>query len=238
MANFLEDQMKNIQKILMNSYETGKNQPNSIKGMDREIFIGRFLRKILPKSVNISSGMIIDRDENVTGQLDLIIGHSNSFSIPNLISDNRIYLSESVISMIEVKSNLQTQWKQMKNTIKKVKNLSAHFTRMRINGEDFFTRIPCYAVGYTGFSNILNLQEYLQKTDENERPDGVLIIDKSLYIGKKNNSNIFCPNSDSPRGLISFILAIWEDINNFNFNKPNIESYLSGKKYVFTQKKE
>lgn len=76
-------------------------------GSAREHFVTRILKGILPKSVVVGSGEIVDGAGRRSGQQDVIIYRSDFPVIASLTPINT-YMIEGVIACIEVKSDLST----------------------------------------------------------------------------------------------------------------------------------
>lgn len=128
-------------------------------GFAREHFVQQILSNILPKSVIIGSGEIVDGLGNRSGQQDVIIYRSN-FPIITSLTPVNTYLAEGVIATIEVKSDLSSG--EPNNLISAIKNVRGVQNLRRkvqeIKGEkeqvDLLLRITNtkkYVIGYTGW---------------------------------------------------------------------------------------
>ncbi|MBY6053432.1 DUF6602 domain-containing protein [Cytobacillus firmus] len=75
-------------------------------GRYKEVLLMNYLKKVLPSNVSIGTGFV-KKGDRITSQIDLIIYNN---SIPTLFSEGDfvIALSESVIGIIEVKSNISS----------------------------------------------------------------------------------------------------------------------------------
>lgn len=84
-------------------------------GRYKEILLMNYLKKVLPSNVSIGTGFV-KKGNSITRQIDLIIYNN---SIPTLFSEGDfvIALSESVLGIIEVKSNVGSE-----NVIEVIKN--------------------------------------------------------------------------------------------------------------------
>jgi hypothetical protein len=76
-------------------------------GFAREHFVHNILENILPKSVIVGTGEIVDGTGKRSGQQDVIIYRSD-FPVITSLTPINTYLIEGVIATIEVKSNLST----------------------------------------------------------------------------------------------------------------------------------
>lgn len=81
--------------------------------------------------------------------------------------------------MFEVKSNLYNQWTQLIDTTRQIKTLERNLQAIMTVG-NVGTKIPVFAVGYTGYQTVQTIQDKLAEHPESERPDGVLIINSLL----------------------------------------------------------
>jgi len=78
----------------------------TIKGDNSEKIVHNFLKKYLPKSLDITSGIIIDSDGNSSKQIDIIITDAHATPILFEGDESRVVPVEPVYAVIEVKSNL------------------------------------------------------------------------------------------------------------------------------------
>ena len=94
------------------------------KGRVREaLILEQFLKPYLPERFTVSSGLIMDVEQNESRQQDLLI--HDSFHSPVLLNveSERIIFPESVFAVIEVKSNLRS--KDIKDIIIKAADISS-----------------------------------------------------------------------------------------------------------------
>jgi hypothetical protein len=61
----------------MSSFESGTEMTSNNKGIERELFINRFLAEMLPPTYRLGSGEATDREGKITGQLDHTITHKS-----------------------------------------------------------------------------------------------------------------------------------------------------------------
>ena len=105
MKPILFDYFRKTAKVLEANYDRSSEQNASSKlGKNRESFCNLFLNTVLPPKLKIKSGEIWDSKGIKTGQLDLIIIRDDAPSL-EFGSDNT-YLAEGVLSIIEIKSQL------------------------------------------------------------------------------------------------------------------------------------
>jgi hypothetical protein len=106
----LVERLTAVQDALLALHRGGGPLSSSSKGREREHFIGEFLRKVLPPVHRFGSGDIIDSAGQKSGQADIVVEHPLLPSLPHPGGKVRMYLAESVAAVIEVKSDLSSQW--------------------------------------------------------------------------------------------------------------------------------
>ncbi len=151
---------------------------------------------------------------NKSGQVDIVIEFPNYASFPYLQGGPRLYLSEGVASIIEVKSDLTRQWDEALETVRKVKELKRVFIPNRdqelaglfdsdkqihtpveqssksiIYNEKYPPiSIPTFIVAYKGWKNISTLEEKAKSSKG--LVDGVLIIDPPMYYSPSGSRTV------------------------------------------------
>lgn len=234
--NLLESRMRSLRDSLMSLYNSDIKSASETKGLDREYFIQHFLRIILPSHIKIFKGIIMDKNTNQTNQVDLIIQSPYGFSIPPLIGDTHVCIAESVACVIEIKSNLQTEWDKILKKSKEIKQLE--YSKLLCKGYniDSNIRIPFIAIGYEGFNDFSEFNEKINNiTTENKKykPDVIFQIDKCFIYSNYGKHNIYTPNSESMYGFFQLIIIILYYLNKIKDKIPDIDSYLSGKWFLF-----
>lgn len=153
------------------------------RGREREQFVEEFLRKVLPPAYRIGSGDVIDSFGKKTGQQDVVVEFSFLPSLPAITGKERLYLAEGVAALVEIKSNLAKEWKDVKRKATAIQKLRRLFC---VPG---FTpygpppeRIPYFAVGYTGWKSIEKVQEKCQEGFA----DAILIIDQGFFCTRSD----------------------------------------------------
>src|SRR5260370_480931 len=107
-----------------------------LKGSGIENIFREFLRKYLPKSLDISSGILIDSNGEQSRQLDVIISDAARTPIFYEKGEVRVIPIECAYAVIEVKSNLDSEeLKQAFTNMKSVRALkkAAYFDPRSIN---------------------------------------------------------------------------------------------------------
>jgi len=81
--------------------------PNSqLRGKEAERILSRFLTEHLPKRFACGSGLILDKQDNVSRQTDVVIYDAMNCPIYRASEDAAIFPSDNVVSIVEVKSHL------------------------------------------------------------------------------------------------------------------------------------
>lgn len=76
-------------------------------GATRELFVGTFLRRHLPRSLWVARGEILDSTGARSGDCDVVVARSSSPAIPSDPGESiYLFLAEGVDSVVEVKSFL------------------------------------------------------------------------------------------------------------------------------------
>jgi hypothetical protein len=136
----------------------------------------------MPPPYRFGDGDITDAKGSKSGQVEVVVVVVVEYpflpSLPMVGSQSRLYLAEGVAAVIEVKSNISSQWGEVEKTAAAVKKLDRNFGATFSMGEVPGPKIPFFAVGYTGLARLDTLKAKLQ----NQNIDGILVIDKGLFI--------------------------------------------------------
>jgi hypothetical protein len=174
----VENRLRSVQKALMESYLGGKAMSSASRGGERENFVSKYLRQVLPPPHRTGSGDITDWTGAKSGQVDVVIEYPFLPSLALLGGRESLYLAESVASVIEVKSDLLRQWKEVERTARAVKKLVRPGLTTLLPRADLPSRIPVFAVGYKGWKSLKRIEERL--TDGTV--DGILVIEAGLFV--------------------------------------------------------
>ncbi len=226
---YISNRMKGYQKILMAACDSGSGFPNDVKGSEREAFITQFLRDLLPLNLRISGGAITDsrgnlyNESNISGQCDIVIEQPNGLSIPLPNGSERLFLAESVIAVIEVKSDIEKQWEQVLSSIKKIREIKRIYGAGEAKSTDSEEPIPFYAVGYHGWKNWETIDNKLKETPLKYKPNGILVIDSGFFIpsGIGQQSRL----GTGAGALYAFISSVMDDLEGMYAKFPNINRY-------------
>ena len=181
MVEELNNRVKAIQEILVNGYNAGKQSSSATKGNEREYFISTVLSSFFPMPYRFGTGDIIDSDGKRTGQLDVVMEYALIPSIPVFGSNSpRLYIGEGVAAVIEVKSNIESQWEEVDATGEKVKELNRDLTHAGYT-KPMKSKIPYLAVGFEGWKKSATL---LKKVNSSNI-DAALIINSNCFANRK-----------------------------------------------------
>lgn len=183
MNQHLVRRLEAVRKVLVASAIGGQTLPSAAKGDEREAFIREFLQKVFPPHIRFGTGFITDHNGNESGQVDIAIELPFFPSFPILPGDIRLYLAEGVAAVLEIKSNVWTQWSQVESTVSKIKPLTRKFGPALAIGSFPSNQVPVFAVGYVGFQSLEAVREKLQDTPAPSRPDGVLVLEPGIFLG-------------------------------------------------------
>jgi hypothetical protein len=88
------------------------------------LYINLALSNVIAPPFRIGTGAITDIEGRISGQLDVVIEYQISVSLPLLLGDSpRLYLAESVCAVIEIKSDISSQWDEVVATAERVRSL-------------------------------------------------------------------------------------------------------------------
>ena len=219
--DFFYSKIEAVQKQLMTHYQ-GSNPSSASKGRERETFINEYLKKVLPNTFRFGDGEIIDNTKFSTGQLDIVIENSLFPSLSSISGTPRLYLAESVGAVIEVKSDLVSEWNEVLKTVDKVRKIKKEYSGNIFLGCDDFTKtIPFFAVGYKGWQKEETVREKLK----NSGVDGILIIDPGIFIA----SNLFnlSKKYNGAWALWGLITCLSESLNAIKIVNADLEKYVN-----------
>jgi hypothetical protein len=233
----LLNRLSAMQQSLMAAHAGTAGIANAAKGAGRADFVSKFLSETVPPAYRIrQSAVITDAGGSMSGEVDIVLenGFSPSFHLPN--SDAaRLHLAEGVGVVVEVKSNLMSQWPQALETARKVKALDRVFsggtfgthgtmalTVLPFTFDDpnlpklppdshhhaMTKRVPFFLVGYEGWSTQESISEKLIESDG--AIDGILQIDKGFFVSGGAFQGI---RAHGALGLFALIMQIGRTIN-------------------------
>lgn len=150
----------------------------STKGIERQAFVEGFLANVFPPTYRFGQGDATDVSGKRSGQLDVVVEYPFGPSLPLVGGSARLYLAESVAAVVEVKSNVASQWTEVLGTASALAPLSRKFGATMIMGQAPQLTIPLFAVGYKGWSTAEAVARYLSQTPT---VAGILVIESGLF---------------------------------------------------------
>lgn len=202
-SDMLNKRLAGLHKALVGLYESGSGMSTATRGREREQFVDSFLSRVLPPGYRFGTGDALDIAGNCSGQLDVVVEFTFFPSLPAISGEPRLYFSEGIAAVIEVKSNIAKQWAEVQQTAAALKPLNRKF---QAPGFTPYgpppSKIPVFAVGYTGWKEIDTVR---RKANEG-CVDGILIIDELLFATRSDFPN--GTHAQGPLALWAFISAI------------------------------
>ena len=172
----LRERLLGIQASLMALHNAGSGLSSATRGSERENFLSEFLRKVFPSPFRFDTGDILD-GKSKSGQVDIVVEYPFLPSLPVIVGGPRLYLAEGVAAVVEVKSDIANQWKQVGLTAEALKPLKRHPTMVAMRQGDVFTDIPLFAVGYRGWAKLESVAEHVGSGEV----DAILVIEDMLF---------------------------------------------------------
>jgi hypothetical protein len=231
--------------------ETRKASGHSgFKGESFEEHFKSFLKKYLPKSLDVSTGMLVDTKGNSSRQLDVIISDGLKTPIFYSSGERRVIPVEGAYVVIEVKANLDT--KELANAFKNmlsVKKLikSAYYKSLgpithtvNLYGKDWeIWPVNYYIFAYNSI-DLNTLGEYLNtlhlssKCPEYSRIDTICVLDKGIICNQKTDGMVDAlpqPGSkliscSTKRSLLLFYALISHYLNQVRLPDFRFKDYL------------
>lgn len=160
-------------------------------GSIREGLITKFLEQNLPEFVRYHSGQIFDSYGKRSGQIDIVLHPITSPKL-HLLGSINLFPTETVLSAIEVKSNLDRKiLKEVMLSCKKVKELQRFEQSICYTQQGLVdvSKVPyilfCYK-GCTLNSLVKNIQDLIdtQEIAYKDLPDLILVLDRGYCLEK------------------------------------------------------
>jgi hypothetical protein len=147
-------------------------------GQERELFIRDFLSLVMPPGMRFGTGEVIDRNRNQSGQLDIVIEFPFSPSLGLTADGPRLYFSEGVGAVVEVKSDLSKHWDDVQKTARRLRAVKRTFPIPSISPYGLPDEtIPLFVAGFKGWSDM----ELLIEKASQEELAGLLVVDPGLF---------------------------------------------------------
>src|SRR5262245_8730042 len=174
--------LSGIQQILMGAHRAGTPLASASKGVEREVVLNSFLADILPPQFRFGLGEATDQMGNKSGQLDIVLEFPFVPSLPIAAGRSpRLYLAEGVAAVVEVKSDLASQWDEVIRTATQLAKLERAYGSGISIGPRAGPKIPLYAVGYEGWTALSTARE---KLAAHRDVSGILVISHQNFCGR------------------------------------------------------
>lgn len=180
------------QKLISFSAHFQIAKHGDMKGYGREALTEEFLSSHLPDQIEFLTGEIIDTEDLRSGQIDIILQSKKSPKIP-LWGKIHLAYTDSVVAVIEVKSNLTTEHlKSSLDASKRIKSLKRNVILELTPLQKKIDKIPYIIFAYTGLTDstvLKNINDYSVQNQihlDNFAPDMIVVLDKDYYICKND----------------------------------------------------
>ena len=231
MREELKERVEGIQRILMAHHAAGVKLPSACKGSEREILVREFLAKVLPPPFRFGTGMIIDSEGRTSGQLDIVVEFPFLPSFPTPGAPERVYLADSVAFVVEVKSNLSTQWDQVADKAAQMAPLRRKWSQHWHYGPRGYpespgpkeSQIPFLAVGFEGFPSSDALKDKIASVRSPSRVHGAAVIESGAYACTVQGTT---PKADGVAGLFALCVDAAYLARNVIIAQPELSGYL------------
>lgn len=156
------------EKELLSRYEASRTASNpDVVGQVREVFVRDFLRTHLTETVAIGQGEVIDCESQDVGQMrnqhDVVV-YRKEYPRLHLAEDTHVFLAESVVATIEVKSTLtEAELKKAVRAARNVKKLKIS-RRSVIRSGYVPPAIQCHVVAYAGPTKVATVHKWLNRS--------------------------------------------------------------------------
>lgn len=185
--------------MLLAAQDAGQSLSTAARGAERSAFLSLFLQQLLPNPYRFGAGDITDTTGTKSGQLDIVVEFPFGPSFPIVgVPESRLYLAEGVAAVIEVKSDVCKQWREVIDTAKHIAALHPR-QDLRVAGTMPRERIPVFAVGYKGWSTLRALVEHLDP----KAVTGILVIDGGLFASTSDFGDLRLEGPQALWGLVA-----------------------------------
>lgn len=161
----------------------------------------------MPPIYRFGTGDATDSAGHRSGQLDVVVELPFSPSLPSTgsASPTRLYLAEGVAAVLEVKSNVASQWEEAQRTASLLAPLRRKFQFSLTMGQLPTPDIPLFVVGYTGWKTVETLRSHIA---DNPNIAGVLVIDAGLFASSDRLGGMVATGPYALWGLICAMHSI------------------------------
>lgn len=226
-----------------------------LKGASFEESFRTFLREYLPKSLDVSTGILVDAQGGISCQLDVIISDAAKTPIFFKNGETRVIPVECAYAVIEIKAKLDARelrkaFKNMKSVrdLKKtayVKDTGPIMYTSYLYGKEWeIWPINYFVFAYDGIdmkklAMYVGNTHFLEKLPEHSRIDAICILDKGVIYNQLEDGKLDAlpgPGSityytETPRALLLFYTLISRYFNQARLPNFNFTDYISEIKF-------
>lgn len=230
MNPILAERFRIIQKRLLTAFESVEKLPSAVAGAEREVFLREFLAAMFPQPFRFSTGVIMDGNGNLSGQVDIALEIPYGASFPLAGAGNRLMLAEFVALVIEVKSDLSKQWGQVIEQVRKIKALRRSYDSGMSGGGRGIgfqgsPHPPVIVVGYHGPAEPEVLLNKLNSTKEDERPDVAFVVESGSVAKHRVRPNGQHVLAEGTVGFFALMQIISETLSHRTMVTANFDTY-------------
>lgn len=183
--NFITSFVSTAKKLYVDT-TTGELRHSGEYGVYRERSCVELIEMFIPLNFGISDGFIINKHDNVSTQCDIIIYDKNK--MPRIgVDKNRVFLSEAVVGVIEVKSVVDSTL--LKEALTKLSRIKAYKYESTPDNPhspltDMFTAVIChnYSSSLEKLTEFLDTDVYSEDFNQRNKHNLILSI-KDGIIG-------------------------------------------------------
>jgi len=224
-----------------------------LKGEANEETVREFLKQYLPRTLDITTGMLVDSNGNQSRQLDIIISDAVKTPIFFQSEETRVIPVECAYAVIEVKAFLdKSELEKSYENMKSVKSLSkkaffkpkgviSHINTLYGKEWDFWPiHYFVFAYDSKGLDSVLdNLNNYQQADDIPKRIDAICVLEKGVILNQGPDgmfSALPGPGSKAvasftSKPLMLFYAVVSVILNQANMNFFSLMPYIKNMKF-------
>lgn len=216
----IAERLAHIRQGLLAVHRSGKPMSAASKGREREAFIDEYLTNVLPPIYRCGTGDITDAAGNISGQVDVVIENPSSPAIAGFgTKPTRLYLAEGVGAVVEVKSDLSKQWKEVLSTSEKVARLRRSLGTGMVLGK-VPLELPLFVVGYTGWKSF---DSFRSKFQECTSISGMLSIEEGYFLARSPGFGTVIATDDG--ALMGLFLELNGQLGLLNWMRMDLGRY-------------
>lgn len=251
----LKDIFDKISKQMLLDLEKSRTSFDhpGMKGDAAETIFKRFLRKYLPKNLDISTGILVDTEGNSSKQLDIIISDTAKTPIFYEEDKHRVIPVECAYAVIEVKSKLdKSEFKKSFKNMESVRKLkktayTLPIKTIKCTNKLYGDNWEIWPVNYFIFAYdsinpetlLIHVRSYNKDLPLHSRVDSICIINEGVIcnINAKNElsalpnieTNLAYVNSENT--LLLFYALIMHLLNQAKLPNFNFTPYIGNIKF-------